>query len=160
MILAAALACAVTGCDRLRSDPRTIVVEIADESFTLEVANDDATRIRGLMGREEVPPAGGMIFIFPAAVLRSFWMGNCVMDIDLIFLDPNGRVTATHEMTVEPPRRDGESDDAYRRRLADYPSIYPAQFAIELQSGSIDRLGIGFDDKIELDLTRLKGIAR
>ncbi len=160
LILAALIGAAAAGCEGLRGDPGTVVVEITGERFHLEVAADDTARVRGLMGRTEIPPDGGMIFIFPEPAIRSFWMGYCLTDIDLVFLDPKGRVTAVHEMTVEPPRRDGESEPAYRARLASYPSVYPAQFAIELQPGTIDRLGIGFDDKIELDLPRLKALAR
>ncbi len=160
MLLAVLLGTAATGCESFRRDPRSVAVEITDERFSLEVAADDTTRVRGLMARTEIPADGGMIFIFPEPAIRSFWMGYCLTDIDLIFLDPNGRVTAVHRMTEESPRREGESEPAYRARLRDYPSLYPAQFAIELQAGAIDRLGIGFDDKIELDLPRLKALAR
>ena len=76
-----------------------------------------------------------------------------------MFLDPNGRVTATHTMKTEDPRRENESELAYSARLADYPSVYATQFAIELRAGSIERLGVNVDDKIELDLARLKAMA-
>jgi uncharacterized membrane protein (UPF0127 family) len=37
--------------------------------------------------------------------------------------------------------------------------VYATQFAIELRAGSIERLGVNVDDKIELDLARLKAMA-
>lgn len=161
VILLAALACAGAGCEGLRGgDPTSVVVNIKGEPFTLEIAADDATRIKGLMGREEIPEHGGMIFIFPRSQVRSFWMGNCLVDIDAIFLDPKGRVTATHAMTAESPRRADETDPAYRARLPSYSSVYPAQFVIELRAGSVNRLGVRVDDKIDLDVPRLKSLIR
>lgn len=101
-----------------------------------------------------------MLFVFPRPGQQRFWMAYCLVDIDLIFLDAHGRVTAAHRMKVEPARREDESEIAYQTRLRGYPSVYPAQFAIELASGSIDRLGIRVEQKIELDVERLKALAR
>ncbi len=156
MLLAAASA---AGCHRGQSISGTEQVIIAGEPFHLEVASDDSTRTKGLMGRTEIASDGGMLFIFPTAQERQFWMGYCLVDIDLMFLDPNGRVTAIHTMNVEDPRKEAESESDYSARLANYPSVYAAQFAIELRAGSIERLGVNVDDKIELDLARLKAMA-
>ena len=111
-------------------------VVINGETFRLEVAADEASRTQGLMHRESIPDAGGMIFIFTQSLVQSFWMGNCLVDIDVIFLDGHGRVTATHRMKAEPPRRSDESDDDYGARMPRYSSAYPAVFAIELKAGS------------------------
>jgi hypothetical protein len=124
------------------------------------VAADPASTEMGLMHRASIPDDGGMLFIFPAAERRSFWMGHCLVDIDIIFLDPRGRVTATHRMKAESPQREGESDAAYDARMPRYPSVRPAQFAIELKAGSLDRLDVGVDDRIDLDLQRLKARAQ
>jgi hypothetical protein len=159
-ILLAIAAAAGTRCAGPRTPPAAEIVRIGGELFSLEPAFDDAARTRGLMDRDEIPRAGGMLFVFPDAQVRRFWMENCLVDIDLVFLDPRGRVTATHRMKREPPRRADESEDAYRARLPTYSSVHPAQFAIELATGSIARLGIRFEDRIELDLARLKGYAR
>ncbi len=148
-----------TGCQR-STGPRFETVTIKGEAFRLEVAADDVSRTRGLMERESIPDQGGMLFIFPDVQPRAFWMGYCLTDMDIIFLDARGFVTATHTMTVEPPRRPDESELDYRARMADYVSGAPAQFAIELQAGEIERLGVKFQDKIELDLDRLKRMAQ
>ncbi len=156
MLLAAA---SLGGCQRSQPTRGTEQVIIAGEPFQLEVARDDATRTKGLMGRTEIASDGGMLFIFPTSQVRSFWMGYCLLDIDVMYLDPNGRVTAFHTMKTEAPRAEGESESDYSARLKDYPSVYAAQFAIELGAGSIERLGVEVDDKIELDLARLKAMA-
>lgn len=147
------------GCQQSQG-PTTEVVTIAGETFELELAIDNAARVQGLMGREDIPGDGGMLFVFPTPQVQQFWMGYCVVDIDILYLDGMGRVTATHRMKAEAPRRDDESETLYRSRLRDYSSVYPAQFVIELRAGSLDRLGIGVDDKIELDTDGLKRITK
>ncbi len=156
MLLAAASA---AGCQRGQAISGTEQVIIAGELFHLEVASDDSTRTKGLMGRTEIASDGGMLFIFPTSQVRSFWMGYCLVDIDVMFLDPYGRVTAIHTMNIEAPREETETEVAYKARLPGYPSVYATQFAIELRAGSIERLGVNVDDKIELDLARLKAMA-
>jgi uncharacterized membrane protein (UPF0127 family) len=160
-IVVAAAAVLLGGCGGgSGGGPVMETVRIGDETFHLEVAADPAATARGLMERESIPPDGGMLFVFPEVRTRWFWMKNCVVDIDLIFLDGRGTVTATHRMTIEPPRRESEGEFDYETRLQRYPSRYPAQFAIELEAGSIDRLGVKVEDQIELDLSRLKAMVR
>lgn len=161
LVLLALVTVLPSACSQSRSAaPATIAIEIAGEVFELEVAADGSAREKGLMGRTELDAHGGMIFIFPDVGLRSFWMKNCLMDIDVMFLDASGRVTAMHTMIVEPPQRHDETETQYELRLIGYRSAFPAQFAIELQPGSLDRLNIRVEDKIELDLDRLKAYAR
>lgn len=140
--------------------PSHETITIKGEEFTLEVSNTPSLIQQGLMGRESIPDDGGMLFIFPGADYRGFWMGHCLIDIDIIFLSPTGVVTAVHEMKAAPPQRENESDAAYRERMPQYPSVRPAQFAIELKAGSLDRLGVKPGDRIELDYLRLKQLAR
>ncbi len=131
------LAVSVAGCQRGQSIQGTEQVIITGELFHLEVASDESTRTQGLMGRTEITSDGGMLFIFPTTQVRQFWMGYCLIDIDVMFLDPNGRVTAIHTMKTEAPRKEDESESDYAARLAGYPSVYASQFAIELRAGSI-----------------------
>ena len=133
-------------------------VTIKDRQFALEIAADTATIQRGLMFRETIPDGTGMLFIFPDAQLRGFWMKNCLSDIDIIFLDGGGRVTATHRMKTQPPKRADETEPQYELRMTNYSSVYPAQFAIELPPGSLDQLNVRVEDKIELNLDRLKAL--
>ena len=114
------------------------------------------------MHRTSLPDDGGMLFIFPDVQLRSFWMAYCVVDMDLIFLDPKGRITALHRMKVLPPQREDESALDYEFRMHEVAcwSVYPAQFAIEFHAGSLDRLGLRVEEVIPLDLPRLKAMAR
>ena len=133
-------------------------VVIGGEKFTLELALNQMAIEKGLMDRESIPDHGGMLFAFPRSDLHDFWMGNCLVDLDIVFLDGTGRVTARHTMKVEPPRGQNETEFDYRKRMPIYSSRLPAQFAIELQAGRFERLGVGVGDRIELDLPRLKAL--
>jgi len=140
--------------------PATEQVVIAGETFRLEPAVTAKARQRGLGGRQKIEDHGGMLFVFPDVRRRSFYMKDCLVDIDIVFLDDRGRVTAVHAMVKEPPRRAGENVTAYERRLKRYPSRRPVRFAIELETGSIERLKLEPGRTIPLDLRRLKKMAR
>jgi hypothetical protein len=150
--------------DQVAGSKGTERVVIGGHDFTLELANDDASREQGLMNRASVDEHGGMLFVFPDDKVRmqSFWMKNCLVDIDIIYLDRHAAVTAMHRMKAEPPKRAEESEAAYEARIRahTYPSGYPAQFAIELRSGWLDQLNLKVDDRIALDVERLKAAAR
>lgn len=135
-------------------------VQISGKTFKLERADTNDSRVRGLSGRTEIKPDGGMLFVFADAARRNFVMRDCPIGIDIIFLDPTGRVVATHKMKPEEPRRPGESDETYERRLRLYPSGYGAQFAIELKADTLDQLKLRNGDQIKLDLERLKRNAK
>jgi uncharacterized membrane protein (UPF0127 family) len=128
----------------------TARVVVKGVPFDLEVADDPQTRTAGLMFRESIDPSGGMIFAFPDEIPRTFWMRNCLVDMDLLFLDRSGRVVAMHEMQAEPLRRPHETEDIYLRRLVRYPSDVPARWAIELRAGTARKLSIRLGDQVDL----------
>jgi uncharacterized protein len=145
------------------SQPDTKLTEklaIAGERFKLEVAADNESREKGLSGRKEIVADEGMIFIFPDAAIRSFWMPDCSIDIDILFLDENGRIVAAHEMKAERPQRKFENRGEYEARLKRYSSRKAAQFAIELKAGTIKRLKLKAGQKLTLELARLKSLAK
>jgi uncharacterized membrane protein (UPF0127 family) len=139
--------------------PREEVV-IGGEVFQLEIAADPVARARGLMGRERIDEHGGMLFVYRDARRRTFWMKNCLVNIDLLYLDSKGRIVQCCRMKRESPRREDETEWAYEWRLKSYPSRRPAQFVIELKAGSIERLKIERGQALELDRARLRRMAR
>lgn len=131
-------------------------VILGGETFWLEPALDDQTRLVGLGGRRHIEPDGGMLFVFPTSAPRSFVMRDCFTDIDIAYLDGAGRVVSTHEMTVEPPRRPDESQSDYEFRLKQYPSRYPTQIVVEVAPGTLRRLDVKPGDLVQLDAEGLK----
>jgi len=137
----------------------TARVEIKDRTFELEIVADQASRVKGLGGRESVPESGGMLFVFPESRVRRFIMRDTPFAIDIIFLDGAGRVVATHAMEPEEPRREGESAAAYERRLTAYPSRFNSKYVIEIRGGLLEDLGLESGDLIELDTETLDAMA-
>ena len=134
----------------------TETIAITDAPFVLEVVTTRAAIERGLGGRSEVARNGGMLFVFPDVAPRRFWMKDCLVDIDIMYLDGLGRITAIHTMSAEPLQGDNETKTAYEQRLRRYPSVLGAQFAIELKAGRIDELGLAQGDKIDIPADCLK----
>lgn len=135
-------------------------VTIAGKPFDLEVAANDAAIQRGLGGRSEIAADGGMVFVFPFPSNHNFWMRDCLVDIDIAFLDRDGLVVAAYEMKAEPLRREGETDEAYFTRLTRYPSGPRAHFAVETRAGTNKALGIAVGSKIAVDPSRLLSLRR
>ena len=163
---------ALRGCDE-KHDANIQHVKLGGKSYFLEVAADDPTRLKGLGSRTQIADDGGMLFVFPRATETSFVMRDCPIDIDIIFVDPTGRITAVHEMKAEPPRGPDEGtvgviDNSagsakYESRLKKYPSRFPAQFAIEIKPGSLAgplKGKIKEGDKLDLPLAALKSRAK
>jgi uncharacterized membrane protein (UPF0127 family) len=69
-----------------------VAVLPSGHEFTLEVAADELSRQRGYMGRDRVGPHEGMLFVFDEDGRHSFWMKNCKVALDMVWLDANGRV--------------------------------------------------------------------
>ncbi len=66
--------------------------------FSVELADDEAERAKGLMFRESLPKNAGMLFMYPAPKPVAFWMKNTLIPLDMIFLDQTGTVKHVHHM--------------------------------------------------------------
>ncbi|WP_246039860.1 DUF192 domain-containing protein [Sulfitobacter sabulilitoris] len=68
--------------------------------FSVEIADDDAERARGLMHRSVLPTSAGMLFVYPRPQLLSFWMRNTLIPLDMLFIDATGTVQRIHHMAT------------------------------------------------------------
>lgn len=160
VLLAIAALIFVRGCDEKTSN--TFAVKIADQWFTLETALTLADQARGLGGRDQIAEDGGMIFVFKRDRERRFWMKDCLVDIDILYLDRRGFIVRAYEMKAVPLRGPNESQAEYESRLRagdQYPSKGLTRYVIELKDGKIRELGLKRGQKIDLDLNRLKKLA-
>ncbi|MGL4321660.1 MAG: DUF192 domain-containing protein [Paracoccaceae bacterium] len=97
--------------------------------FTVEVADDDAERATGLMNRDSMPTAAGMLFVYPRAGNVSFWMENTLIPLDMVFADSTGTVQRVHENAVPLDR-------------TPIPGGSGIKFVLEINGGLARRMGI------------------
>ena len=135
---------------------------IGGEKFTLETSLIEEQRRLGLGGRQEVPERGGMVFAFPPSrkAVQQFYMADCVIDIDIAYVDDSGRIAKMYTMPKEPPRGEDETLDQYIARLPLYSSRVAVRYAVELRAGTLRTLGVKEGDRIEMDWEWLKEMAR
>lgn len=76
----------------------TAAIEVAGIEITVEVADSPEERHQGLMHRKSLDEDSGMLFVYPAAEPRSFWMENTSLPLSIAFLDETGRVLNVEDM--------------------------------------------------------------
>lgn len=104
------------------------------QPFVLEVAQDDATRARGLMYRAAMPLSYGMLFVFDEPVWSGFWMKQTFIPLDIAWLDEHGVV-------LDVARLNPLDETLKRPREA-------AKYAVELHAGTLAQYGVGVGDKL------------
>lgn len=63
-----------------------------EHTFTVEVADNDAERAKGLMHRTELGADQGMLFWFPSPRPITMWMKDTPLSLDMIFIKQDGIV--------------------------------------------------------------------
>ncbi|KRA40059.1 DUF192 domain-containing protein [Pseudoxanthomonas sp. Root630] len=116
-------------------------VEIGGKRYTVEIADDDTERARGLMFRDALADGTGMLFIHEAEEPQAYWMKNTRIPLDILYFD-EGRKLVTQQRNV-PPCSAGNA-------CPSYPSDQPARFVLELNAGEAERLKL--QDGAELTL--------
>ena len=118
-------------------EPLTIVTDSGRHEFWVEIADEDAERQRGLMFRPPLEDERGMLFTWPGEPPReqSFWMRNTPSSLDIIYIDPRGRIVSIAKNV--PPM----SDDII-------PSNGPASGVLELRAGRADEIGAKAGDVV------------
>jgi uncharacterized membrane protein (UPF0127 family) len=117
-------------------------VELKGERFSVELAQTQQKQALGLMFRESMPQDHGMLFLFPVEAMRSFWMKNTKIPLDIFYFDADLKLVSVSENT--PPCRS--------QRCPGYPSIGPAKYVLELNAGKAAELGVQQGDQLQLYL--------
>jgi uncharacterized membrane protein (UPF0127 family) len=126
----------LTGCEHSPAGLAMVKMQIGKRTFTLEVADTEATREHGLMERDSMPSDHGMIFIFAQEEPLSFWMKNTRFPLDILYVDAAGKVVSIHQMR------------AYD--LSTTPSDFPAKYAIELNLGAANAAEVHVGEKLNI----------
>jgi uncharacterized membrane protein (UPF0127 family) len=104
----------------------------------VEIADNDAERARGLMGRTALAEDRGMLFVFDEEQTLSFWMKNTLIPLSIAFMDSEGRIVDIQDMKPlddDPPH---------------YVSAEPARYALEVNQGFFEERGIKVGDRADL----------
>ncbi|MEE8425184.1 MAG: DUF192 domain-containing protein [Elusimicrobiota bacterium] len=102
--------------------------------ITVELAATNATRNRGLMFRESLPDDYGMLFVFGGERSHSFWMKNTLMNLDMIFIGKDRRITVIHR---DVPRSTLETPEDKVAKRTGF-----GRFVLELPAGASRRYGL------------------
>jgi hypothetical protein len=117
---------------------RTATLRINDHEFRAWLALTGEQHTEGLMfvPEDEIRDDQGMLFVFNNEEPRSFWMRNTITSLDIAFARSDGRIVKIWTM---PPLT-----------LNSFPSVEPAMFALEVKSGTFQRLSVREGDRIEI----------
>ncbi|OGR50582.1 MAG: hypothetical protein A2049_10830 [Elusimicrobia bacterium GWA2_62_23] len=92
-----------------------------------ELALTPEEQARGLMFREALPEGRGMLFVFGDPGVKSFWMKNTLVDLDMVFLDDKMKVLRVFHRV---PRSRPDQPEAEVAR-----AVAPASAVLELPAG-------------------------
>lgn len=110
-----------------------IVIEAGEHAcyrFDVYLAETGAQHARGLMFVRELPKFTGMLFVYPDSAMRSMWMKNTYIPLDMLFIRADGSVSSI-------------ARDTEPRSLASIRSTEPIRYVLELNAGLTEELGIG-----------------
>ncbi|MCI2398470.1 DUF192 domain-containing protein [Aliiroseovarius subalbicans] len=68
--------------------------------FSVELADSERERARGLMHRDSLAASQGMLFVYDTPGKPAFWMKNTLIPLDMLFVTPEGEVAHVHENAI------------------------------------------------------------
>ncbi|WP_292922269.1 DUF192 domain-containing protein [Nitrosomonas sp.] len=124
-LLAASAALAQDG-----PQPRLPAIELTAGMYVIqaEVAQTHQQHSIGLMHRQSMGVNEGMLFVYPSAEIRCYWMRNTLIPLTIAFLDDDGAIVNLKDMEPHTERSNC--------------SIKPVRYALEMNRGWFDQRGI------------------
>lgn len=114
-------------------------LEIASKTgvhiFSVEVAETDAERSKGLMDRKHLAEGRGMLFDFREEQPVAMWMKNTYISLDMLFIRGDGRIL-----------RIAANTEPLSTRIV--PSGGPVRAVLEVIAGTARKLGIAPGDRV------------
>ncbi len=111
------------------------------KEINAEIADNPLERTIGLMNRTGLAESAGMLFIFEGEAMRSFWMKDTLIPLDMIFVSEDLEI-----VHIQKNARPCESNPCMH-----YSSVYPAKYVVEVNGGFADRNNIQIGDKVEIN---------
>ncbi|UCH95282.1 MAG: DUF192 domain-containing protein [Candidatus Aminicenantes bacterium] len=120
------------------SEIKIIPLYIGTEKFSVEIADTPRKIMKGMMFRESIPDDFGMLFVDEIEEYKGFWMKNCRVPLDIIYLDKNKQVINIH-FNVPPCKR--EPCKIYQPKR-------PARYVLELRGNRAKELNLKPGDTV------------
>ena len=99
------------------------------KTITIDVADSDAERRRGLMRERSLGYDRGMLFVFETVDRGSMWMKNTPLPLDIVFVAPDSQVINIARRTT--PLSEEKITPAA-----------PRKYVVEVRAGFADRFGL------------------
>ena len=112
--------------------------DAGDVRVSLEVVSTPARIQRGLMHRQHLPPDRGMLFVFGSDRVRSFWMKNTLISLDMLFVTSDLKVAGVERNTV-PLTLDSHSIGI------------PTRYVIEVNGGWTEKHGVAAGTQLRFE---------
>jgi len=131
------IACGPPGPPR----PPFLAIETADATrfVRVEIAETEADRQRGLMGRTELQEDAGVLFIWPSDTESGFWMKDTPLRLTVAFISSDGAIVKTLDM-----------DPCSADPCPVYDPQLTYRMALEVRQGALERLGARVGDKVRI----------
>lgn len=116
---------------------QTITISDGKDSvvFCAHPADDEESRVTGLMFQKTLPEKAGMVFNFGEVQIVNMWMRNTILPLDMIFFDDAGRVVNI-AMNTKPFSLDIISSEK------------PSKFVLEVNAGVAKKFGLTVGDRV------------
>jgi len=98
-------------------------------ALEVELAETARQQMRGLMYRREMSDQQGMLFLFPERKIKTFWMKNTCLPLDMLFIDTDGFIVGIEENVPT------MNENTYQVGC-------PSQFVLEVNAGWSRRHGV------------------
>lgn len=112
----------------------TVSLEIGTARLSARVADDPQERERGLMHVQTMGQDEGMVFVYPEATPRFFWMKDTPLPLDIAFVGADERIIKIAQMKP------------LDTMLT--PSDAPTLWVVEAHAGWFARVGAAVGDRI------------
>ena len=126
---------AAAGVEAFPTTSVIILSRTGPHRFHVELAETALQRMRGLQGRRMLDAEAGMLFVFDTQSVATMWMKDTYIPLDMLFLDGGGGIV-------------GITRDTRPMSLDRLQSPGPVKAVLELNAGTVERLGIEVGNRV------------
>lgn len=119
-------------------------VQVKGKTFSAEIAATPEEQQQGLMYRKTLEADRCMVFLYDRDFEHKIWMKNCLISLDVAWLDQEGKVVETYEKAPPCSPLMGDNCPTYGGNL-------PSRYFIEFPVGTFKHIGLKKGDKVTFE---------